>query len=144
MSKKSKNPEGENPILKIIEGSIDRINAEIKQYNNLNYHFKFIDFKYESDEYITLRLSILAVSNKDKRATVTLIEERAEVSCIETTLSMFDVIALRKQQILIRFVESMLRILLLGVNSPLIIVDVNKQLTESEERWESVTKKLKD
>jgi hypothetical protein len=144
MGKKDKNPEEENPILKIIESSIDRINSEIKQYNSLNYHFKFVDFKYESDEDITLCLSILAVSNKDKRATVTLMEERTRISCIETTLSVFDIVALRKQQILIRFVESMLRILLLGVNSPLIIMDVDKALIESEDRWESVTKKLEE
>lgn len=128
---------------KLIYSIIETLNTEIKN-TPINYHFRFNEFKYTSEYYTTLRYEIEAVSNKDEHYKVDLISESDQVSMIESTLSTFDLIALRKQQLFIRFMESVFRILLLGINSPLIIKEVEEKLLEEEKNWNKVRVLLKE
>lgn len=123
----------------LIHQIINTLNTEVRN-TSINYHFKFIDFKNESEYYTILRISIDAVSNDNHGVSVTLIEEKDEISAIESTLSVFDIIALREQQLFIKFMTSVFRILLLGINSPLIIKEVETKLEEQTKSHNKIMK----
>lgn len=128
-------------MLKLIEEAVDKINLDCKG-STMTYHFKFTDFKYESDYYTTLRLSIEAVSNKNEYAKVTLLQNWVDVPLLRSVLQGDYEIDLAKKDLVKEFVTNVFRVLLVGINSPLIIKETEEKLIESEKQWDSIKKQI--
>lgn len=128
--------------IRLIEEAIQKINQDLQTYINIHYSFRFEQFEYEGSSMITIRYSIQAISNKESFAKVDLISEWADIP-IEVIILKEGSLQRAKEDLLQRFIISVFRILLVGINSPLII-NIDDKVQKEIEAWQKTKKQISD